>query len=66
MLLPLTTYQAPDLMTISSFKRGIGPASSVARDRNATISIYDTTRAGQVRVYIIDDVASLLPPKGRQ
>jgi hypothetical protein len=44
----------------------VGPPSSVARDRNATIWTYDKTRAGRVRVYIIDDVASLLPPQGRR
>ena len=41
----------------------LGAPSSVEQDRNATIWIYDKTAAGKVRVYIIDDVASLRRPK---
>jgi hypothetical protein len=41
----------------------LGAPTSVEQDRNATIWIYDKTAAGRVRVYIIDDIASLRRPK---
>lgn len=41
----------------------LGPPSSIDRQRNVAIWSYDKTPAGRVRVYVIDDVASLNPPR---
>jgi len=47
----------------TTLRQLLGAPSSIEADRNATIWVYDKTAAGKVRVYVIDDVASLRPPK---
>ena len=48
---------------IATLRQLLGAPASVHQDRNVTIWTYEKTAAGTVRVYIIDDVASLRPPK---
>jgi hypothetical protein len=47
----------------TTLRQLLGPPTAIEADRTATIWVYDKTPAGKVRVYVIDDVASLRPPK---